>query len=467
MKAKNSFYCVTLRRFFEAFQGVTYHRVPICHYVYRHFMSFIGESRLQTYLPYVQDEMRKIVNSQIYSWLDGPYPYDPHPEGVIVMRGGFGDNASLYLPHDRFFLISPNQAEVDLIKLNRPDLISHNIQNNYSDNPTAVSRLNRQIAKVIQNHKDDPLFGSLDLLHWFEKVIPDLVRVFDAVHSLFARLNVAAVLTISSTYSMDGALNLIARSHRIPSFTVQHGLIAENDLFSHIPILATKKLVWGESFKKWYQQFGFPESRVGVIGSPRFDIVFNHQWCGPEKLRRMLGISPTLKVVVYATQIFRYAQTVTPIVLEGLRSIPNLFLVIMLHPGENPLPHEQLAAGYPNCKVVRFGHISLYDALSGADIFITYYSTAALEAMFFKLPVITVEPIRPTFSFGALGASLKVTEAPQLQQVVQRLLGDESYRTNAVNQYQKFLAEFCIPDGSASKRLFAEIERLCHQGGIA
>ena len=181
----------------------------------------------------------------------------------------------------------------------------------------------------------------------------------------------------------------------------------------------------------------------------------------------MLGIDPSQKVIVYGADILRIDQTIVPILLEALRAIPNIFLVMLQHPGDNPEPHEKLAEGYPNGKVVRFGRISLYDALSGADCFISCYSTSALEAMLFKLPVITVEPTPPTFSFGDLGASLKVINAAELNQVVTRLFSDETFRMNAVNRYQNFLSRYCIPDGSASERLFEEIKLLCRTGGIA
>ncbi len=467
MNEQTAFFYVVLPRFFKQFQSITYHGVPICRYAYRIFMSFWSLSRIQELLPSIQDEINNLSFEETCDRLDGPYRYEPHPDGIVLMRGGFGDIASLYLPKERFMMISPNQAEVDLMKLNRPDLMAHNIQNYYQENPEAVKSLNQQIAQVLGQLKDDPILGSPDLVKWFQTEIPEFVRTLDAVWELFEKFNIGAVLTISSTYSMDGALNLVARAKGIPSFTVQHGLIAEHDLFDHIPILATKKLVWGKATLEWYQKFGYPESRVSVIGSPRFDIIFNHKWCGKEKLHQILGINQNQKIVVFGAQIIHFSQIIAPIILEGLKSIPDLFLLMLLHPGEKPLPYQKLAEGYPYCKVVQFGNISLYDALSGADLFITYYSTAALEAMFFKLPVITVEPMPPTFSFGALGASLQVTNAVELHQVVHRVLNDETFRVNSINRYQDFLTQYCIPDGSSSKRLFEEIESISQTGGEA
>ncbi|HBF36355.1 MAG TPA: hypothetical protein DDW50_03455 [Firmicutes bacterium] len=460
-----------LRRFFSCFHSVDYHGASIGKYYYNQFLYHVlGQwdlTHAKENLPYWH-EINEMKDSDVYQWIDEPYPYDPHPGGLILMRGGFGDIASLYLPKERFILLSPNQAEVDLIKLNRPDLTAHNIENYYRENPTAVEALNQQIAAIIQNQKDDPLFGSTELLEWFKKQTPEIVRVFDAVQELFHNFHIGAVLTISSIVWMDSALNLIARANRIPSLTLQHGLIFDRDLFCHTPINATKKMVWGNANREWYQKYGFPESRTSVIGSPRFDTIFNRKWCGKEKLHQILGIEPAQKIMVYATGT--EMSTIVPIILNGLAAIPDLFLILSLHPSETPIisQYQQLTAGYFNCKVVRFGQISLYDSLSGADFFVTHCSTAALEAMLFKLPVITVEPSSSTcFSYGDLGASIRVSNSDELNQVVSRLIGDATYRANAVTQYQKFLSHYCIPDGTASKRLFEQVEHVCNTGGSA
>lgn len=464
MNEQTTFFYRVLPLFFKQFQNITYHGVPICQYTYRLFMSFWSSSRIHELLPFIQNKTSDLSSSEIYHKLDGPYPCKPNPNGIILMRGGFGNLASLYLPKERFIMMSPNQAEVDLIKLNQPDLSAHNIQNYYQENPGAVKSLNQQVAQVLAQLKDDPILGTPDLAGWFQIKIPEFVRTLDAVWKVFQEFNIGAVLTISSTYSMDGALNLMAKAKGIPSFTAQHGLIAEHDLFAHVPVLATKKMVWGRANLEWYRKFGYPESRVSIIGSPRFDSIFNQKWCGKEKLHQILGINQNQKIIVFGAQIIRFTQVIAPIILEGLKSIPDLFLLMMLHPGEKPQPYLKLTEGYPHCKVVQFGHISLYDALSGADLFVTYYSTAAIEAMFFKLPVITVEPMPPTFSFGALGASIKVKNAIELHQVAHRLLNDETFRVKAINLYQNFLQQYCIPDGSSSKRLFEEIESMMQKG---
>lgn len=464
-----AFYTIVLYRFFERFMGVTYHDVSICRYVYYHFLQYVISRWRLTWkndFPDLFDEVRQFKESDVYHYLDQPYIYESHPDGVIVLRGAFGDFASFHLPKEHFFLISPNQAELDILKTLQPNLSVHNFENYYRDNPKAAVGITKEVAQVIAAHKDDPIFGRADLFEWFQSKIPEIIRILDAAHSLFEGLKIGAVVTASSISSMDGALNLIARANRIPSFTLQHGVYAERDLFCHIPIVATKKAVWGSEIRHWYQKFGYPESRIAVTGSPHFDLIFKKAWYGKEKLCEMLGIHSSQKVIVYATQpLGTEIQTIVPIVREGLKQIPNLFTMILLHSGEEPSIYQQFCQGFSNCAIVRFGHISLYDALSGADFFITWNSTAAVEAMLFKLPVITVEPYSSYFSFGDQGASIRVSSSSELNQTVTRLISDETYKENAVAKYQNFLSRYCIPDGLASQRLFDQVEQLCNTGG--
>ncbi len=471
MNKETVFYGTILRRFFNRFQDVRHQNVPICKYLYYPFLYYAMNRRNLTQAlekeKDFQDEINQFNESKIYEWSDAPYVYEPHPHATVLMRGGFGDIASLFLPKERFILLSPNQAEVDLIKRNRPDLIAHNIETFYNGNSQAVEGITRQIKTLVESEQADPFLGSADFLQWFQRQIPGAVRVLEAVQSIFRTNNIGAVLTISSIVWMDSAVNLVARANKIPSITLQHGLILERDLFCHIPISATKKAVWGNAIQQWYLKHGFPESRVSVIGSPRFDVIFNRKWCGKEKLCRMLEIAPTKRIAIYATGTDK--ETIVPIVVNGLKEIADLFLIILLHPSESALvaQYQQLAGNSSSCKVVQFGKIGLYDALSGADFFITHCSTAGLEAMLFKLPVITVEPTPPPFSYGDLGSSVRVTNSQEMMEVGQRLLSDPSYRESAIHQYQDFLARYCMPDGLASQRLFNELELLCSTGGIA
>ncbi len=469
MNTETAAYGVALRRFFDRFQSIVLHRVQLSRYLYYPFLYYLMNRRVLLRAlakrPDFKHELSRLTDAAVYSWFDEPYSYDPHPGGAVLMRGGFGDIASPYLPKERFVLLSPNQAEVDLIKLNRPDLTAHNIDGLYHENAPALEALLRQMAGIIDGQRQDPLFGSADFRLWLAGQIPGAVRVLDAVQCLFESLKVGAVLTISSIVWMDGALNLVARANRIPSFTLQHGLILDKDLFCHVPILAAKKMVWGNAIRDWYRKFGFPESRISVIGSPRFDIIFNQEWCGKERLCQMLNIDPARRIAVYATGTDR--ETIVPIVLKGLQTVSGLFLILLLHPGESSLiaQYQALTADYPNCRVVRYGHISLYDGLSGADFFITHCSTAGLEAMLFKLPVITVEPAPPPFSYGEPGASIRVADAAELNQAANRLLSEPDFRRKAVDQYQPFLSAHCLPDGLASRRLFDEVELACRTGG--
>ncbi len=474
MDDHTAYYLLMVKEFFHRFGSVTYRKVPICKHLYYQFLGFInnrwGLKWSNENLSYIQEGIENVRDVDVYGWTDEPYVFDPHPGGTILMRGGIGDIASDFMPKERCFLLSPSQSEVETIKLNRPDLVAHNIEIFYQPiPPAAIHQLNFKIIQTVTEHKNDPVFGSEVFLKWLLEKVPDIIQRFDVVQRLIEEHNVGAVLTASSIHWFGSTLNLLARINRIPSITLQHGIIADSQLLCHTPILATKKSVWGEENSDWFTHYGFPLSRVSVHGSPRFDIIFNKQWAGKEKLCRILNISPDRHIAVYATQPLGGGKIrlMVPTVLNGLTDIENLFVIILLHHSEkSPAVYENLAAGFSNCRVIPFGHISLYDALSGADLFITCFSTAAIEAMLFRVPVITVEPFSTNFSYGEAGASQRAGTSEELQNIATRLFHEQSFRESTIQQYQPFIKHVCIPDGSSSQRLMTEVENLCNQGGV-
>ena len=45
-------------------------------------------------IPNIQNEVNQLISTDIYNLLDEPYEYNANPDGIILMRGGFGDIAS-------------------------------------------------------------------------------------------------------------------------------------------------------------------------------------------------------------------------------------------------------------------------------------------------------------------------------------------------------------------------------------
>ena len=129
--------------------------------------------------------------------------------------------------------------------------------------------------------------------------------------------------------------------------------------------------------------------------------------------------------------------------------------------------YQQLAAGNERCRVFAFGEVSLYDALNAADLFVTSFSTAALEAMMFNVPVVTVEPFPPNFSYSKSGA---VFAARTAEELALPLPGGSCMKKISAKQYWKkarpFWKKHCVTDGFSSRRLIRELENLSRCGGV-
>ena len=83
----------------------------------------------------------------------------------------------------------------------------------------------------------------------------------------------------------------------------------------------------------------------------------------------------------------------------------------------------------------------MYDALNAADLFVTSFSTAALEAMMFNVPVVTVEPFPPNFSYSKSGAVFAARTAEELAGLARRILTEVDFRRAVLAKARPFLEE--------------------------
>ena len=114
------------------------------------------------------EEMYELKPVNFFRFLTNPTPAVPTRREFSLMRSGFGDIASLFLPPERYYLLSPFQAEVDVVRRNRPDLTVHNIEEFFRPNPGAVRDLPKKITGLLEKRKAGPdlrqsPFFTLDL----------------------------------------------------------------------------------------------------------------------------------------------------------------------------------------------------------------------------------------------------------------------------------------------------------------
>jgi len=188
-----------------------------------------------------------------------------------------------------------------------------------------------------------------------------------------------------------------ARCEGIPVAALQHGIIHRGHggyAFRSRPAQLTlpeRTYVFGGWERDvLVQSSAFREHEVIVSGSPRLDLVQPGEADG-NQVRAELGVDPADRmVVVSGTWGASYREFYIPIALARLvdRPLPNVHLVIKLHPGEpdegpyrTVIERAAAAGGFAPPPVTVVQAIDLYRLLAAADAHFGIHSTVLTEAV--------------------------------------------------------------------------------------
>jgi hypothetical protein len=95
---------------------------------------------------------------------------------------------------------------------------------------------------------------------------PRQVRLLERLDGHFQRFRPAALVLSEDATPLARAALAMARRHEVPSMVLQHG--APCCRFGFAPLTADRILVWGESSARQLIDWGVPDERIEIAGSP-------------------------------------------------------------------------------------------------------------------------------------------------------------------------------------------------------
>ncbi|HEY7132036.1 MAG TPA: hypothetical protein VH440_07275 [Candidatus Limnocylindrales bacterium] len=196
-----------------------------------------------------------------------------------------------------------------------------------------------------------------------------------------------------------------ARRQGIPVAAVQHGIIHRAHAGYVLPhrtpalVLADRTYLFGDFERRLLTAGVYREHEVRVAGSPRLDLLAAHDAATSateaaaerQRIREALGAGAGERLVVFSSTNNPDLRrlVVAPILAAVLdRALPNVRLVVKLHPAEAPHDlYERLAAGLaaaggfdpPPVSVIR--DVDLYALLRAADAHLGIHSTVLTDAV--------------------------------------------------------------------------------------
>lgn len=277
--------------------------------------------------------------------------------------------------------------------------------------------------------------------------------------------------TISSQLHF-GILAQVARALGIPSVEMQHGLMYFGPGSTGKRHAAGYMGMYGKLVQKEMQTAGDTQSTPLIIGSPRFDVYasLRHADTGASKRVTFLAVAPLVfpEESTDSWDVVDYFAAIA----AAVRPIAGAHVLLKLRPGPNRdtflrATIDTLFKGM-SYTVAQFEPLS--ELYPKADIVISCYSTAALEALQCGKPLIYLglcplekmtgsEHFSPYVQAGAMRMALTVKE---LHTSVTELAQNSETRRQLANNAIAFLSEQYAFDGKASERAAAFIEKVAH-----
>lgn len=314
---------------------------------------------------------------------------------------------------------------------------------------------------------------TLDIM--MRHVIKHNLKEIDDTHAMLRYLKPHAVLVRSTVSTQTHFVILAESAHMqgIPSIEMQHGIEYYGPASSAKRHRTEFTGVYGPLTKKQLEEVGDTSTAV-IIGSPRFDVYasLNERNRNAPQAKKegisILCIAPAVDTGYDADtyDIEDYFRAMA----EAMRVIPHTHLTVKFRPGPNgdSFVYKILARFFADIPHTIAQFESLADLYPKADIVVSTYSTAVLEALQCGKPLVFLG-LSPMYQmvgkqhfplYLAQNVMRIAASTEELARTLHSLATDPTERASISKSAMAFLKEAYAFDGKAGERTAAFIRSL-------
>jgi hypothetical protein len=309
---------------------------------------------------------------------------------------------------------------------------------------------------------------AVALLQW-----PWSARAMDEAGAAIDALSPEVVVTYAEAGGWGRALMLEARRRGVRSVGVQHGFIYRHWLnYVHeademqpqgddrgCPI-PDRTLLFDKHAESHLLSAGhFPATTLCVTGSARLDELkarFDAAAGSREAVRSELGVAGNRRLALLAAK-FSEIRHELPELVRAMAALPEIQLVIKVHPAETPDVYASDARGADNITIAPAG-TDLARLLAAADLVVTMNSTVALDGLLLGVPALVIGLPNNLSPFVEAGVMAGADSADAIGRALRAVLYDGSMRESLGRAAEDYLRRFDIrSDGHAADRAADEI----------
>jgi hypothetical protein len=306
-----------------------------------------------------------------------------------------------------------------------------------------------------------------------------IAKKVDATGALLSKIKPSVVIVEEDVCESNRILVAMAKVRNIYSIVIQHGIPVAPIGF--VPLSASEMAVWGEYSKEKIVDWGVPQEKLALTGSPRYDealLGLAERGSKPfSDIKRILGIPLDSDFILLATQPFHEASRpdftkafyskkinsqIISAVLDVLENKPDLWLVIKLHPRDkNSRFTRELVLSRPTVKdrVVVLQNFDSHRLLKAALVLVSTWSTIFIEGMLAGKPVIVLDPLGQEMAlkrFEWRCFVLAKTVEQLYSQLLEWLTQDRKCLRADGDEHQKIVQYLLCPNGGRASARIAE-----------
>lgn len=296
--------------------------------------------------------------------------------------------------------------------------------------------------------------------YWQLSLVPQGKLLSIAFKRLIKFVKPKVLTSSNSIDNFNRVLHLSAQSNNIPDLVILHyPMMTILDAIEETGGVENTLFTSGTESLRLFRQVN-PKFKVIQTGLPTFDKYFS------KYKQNVVNIIPknSLKILFLLSQSPLYFQNpIGGAVFQALIELDDLADQLKIEVTLRPHPDQYLTGldiqrRYP---VKIDNQTQLSEQLSTHHIVITHTTSAAIDAMIMKKPLIYFNTFgtKNYSPFATDGAALGVYKTNQLIPAIRSLI---KYPDQLVKHQQKFLKIYCNNiDGQASRRIIKQIETIC------
>lgn len=298
----------------------------------------------------------------------------------------------------------------DIITLNIEDVKNIAVLSNDRD---PLNTLQTFLSSYQKYSGDFPeIFGNFYFNFQFEGLLSEIGIASRLSHPFSAFLDIlkpAVVIFGHEAFTIESVLVEISKKKQIPTVSLFHGGLGPKFCFRGLVGKSDHIIVWNNWDKDLLQSYGFDSDRINIIGSIRYEQKYRSENLSKTVLDfnnkdirlRSLGLDPNAPVVVLLTAAIncgfaapvsnpRKHRNALKDIIGFIKRRADLQFIIKPHPSFDyyDLYRNLISAKLPNLYFFEELTFDEVIGISSFSILINYFTTAALESLINKTPVI-------------------------------------------------------------------------------